>query len=44
VVGHDVGCLPEPEGGKLVKHLSFVGDATGQNDIECRYSVGGDDK
>jgi hypothetical protein len=44
MIGQDMGCLLKPEGRKLVKNLSLVRDARGQNNIEGRYAVGGHDK
>jgi hypothetical protein len=39
-----MGCFLEPEGRKLVKNLSFVRDAAGQDNIEGRDAVGGHDE
>ena len=36
-----VGCGIQEHRGYLVQHLSLVGYALGQDDIKCRYPVGG---
>ena len=41
-VGDDVGGGVEKHGGNLVEHLSLIGDALGQDNVESRDAVGGD--
>src|SRR5208282_3729593 len=44
VVGNDVGQVIEPEQGNLAQDASLVGDARGQDVVESRNAVGGDEK
>jgi len=44
MIRENMGCFFEPEGGKLVKNLSFIRDAAGQDDIEGRDAVAGHDE
>ena len=44
VVGNDVGEVVEPEQGNLAEHASLVRDAGGQDVVEGRDAVGGDEK
>ncbi len=44
VVGDDLGEVVEPEQRNLVEHPSLVRDAGGQNVVEGRDAVGGDEK
>src|SRR4030042_2008955 len=44
MIGKDMDCFLEPEGGKLVEDSSFIRDAAGQDNIEGRDAVGGHDE
>jgi hypothetical protein len=41
MIGHNMGCFLKPERRELIKNLSFVGYATGQNNIKGRDAVRG---
>jgi len=44
VVGDDLGEIIEPEHRNLAEDASLVGDAGGQNVVEGRDAVGGDEQ
>ena len=44
LVGHDVAELGEPEVGDGLQYLALARDRVGQDDVEGRQAVGGDDQ